>query len=88
MAIYLQLPEEGKPSPRNLRESIPNILDLLKPRNSVDVLDPYGTLIVRVVTNFMANNFAFAGPEYRQLWMVGNGGVSMVEWALQGIALA
>jgi len=54
---------------------------------SVDVLDPYGTLLLRVVTNFIVNNFQFAGPGYRQLWIVGQGGVSVVDWELQGMAM-
>ncbi len=33
--------------------------------NRVDVLDPYGTLLLCVVTDFQVNNFQFAGPELR-----------------------
>lgn len=55
--------------------------------NRVDVLDPYGTLLLRVVTDFQVNNFQFAGPNYGQLWIVGEGGVSMAGWELQGMAM-
>ncbi len=53
----------------------------------MDVLDPYGTLLLRVATDFTVNNFQFAGPDYRQLWMVGNGGMSMIDWELQGMTM-
>ncbi|KAL3421316.1 hypothetical protein PVAG01_07760 [Phlyctema vagabunda] len=50
----------------------------------VDVLDPDGTLLVRVQTNFTVQNFAWTGPEYRELWVMGNSGVARVRWDLQG----
>ncbi len=53
----------------------------------MDVLDPYGTLLLRVVTDFQVNNFQFAGPNYGQLWIVGEGGVSVAGWELQGTAM-
>jgi len=50
----------------------------------VDVLDPTGTLLVRVQTNYTVDNFAWTGPELKTLWLTGIGGVSKVEWNLQG----
>ena len=35
----------------------------------------------------MVNNFQFAGPAYWQLWKLGQGGVSVVDWGLQGMAM-
>lgn len=51
------------------------------------MLDPYGTVLLRVNTNFSVSNFQFAGPNYKQLWLFGVGGSSMVEWNLQGQAV-
>lgn len=51
----------------------------------MDVLDPYGTLLLRIVATFLVNNFVFAGPDYKQLWLVGQGGVSRVNWDLEGV---
>ncbi|KAI9818796.1 MAG: hypothetical protein M1827_007616 [Pycnora praestabilis] len=53
----------------------------------VDVLDEFGTLLVRVQTNYTVENFAWTGANYTDLWMVGQGGISKVTWALQGQAL-
>ena len=53
----------------------------------MDVLAPFGTPLLRAATNFTVNKFQFAGPDFKKLWMVGNGGVNMVKWALQGMAL-
>ncbi|KAI9841698.1 MAG: hypothetical protein M1837_000430 [Sclerophora amabilis] len=50
----------------------------------VDVLDTYGTLLVRVQTNYTVQNFAWTGPDYKTLWVMGQGGISKVEWNLQG----
>ena len=61
---------------------------LIDLQRSVDVLDEWGTYILRVTTNFTVNNFAFAGRDLKQLWMVGQRGVAMVKWELQGVALA
>lgn len=52
----------------------------------VDVLDPYGTVLLRIVTTFAVNNLVFAGPDYKQLWLVGVGGVSRVNWDLEGMS--
>ena len=50
----------------------------------VDVLDPLGTLLVRVQTNYTVQNFAWTGPKLKTLWLMGLGGMSKVEWNLQG----
>ena len=50
----------------------------------VDVLDRYGTYILRITTSFRVNNIQFAGPDLKQLWLTGNGAVARVEWELQG----
>lgn len=60
----------------------------------VDVTDEEGTLLVRVQTNFTVNNFAWSGKKvagdegrgvnYTTLWLTGQGGVSRVNWALEG----
>lgn len=50
----------------------------------VDVLDPVGTLLVRVQTNYTVQNFAWTGPDLKTLWITGEGGISKVEWNLQG----
>ena len=55
--------------------------------SSVDVLDSYGILILRIATTFTVANLQFAGPDYKQLWLVGRGAVARVEWELQGLAL-
>lgn len=44
----------------------------------VDIFDHYGTVIARITTNFTVNNMAFAGPDYKQLWITGVGGISRV----------
>ena len=50
----------------------------------VDVLDEMGTLLARVQTNYTVQNFAWTGSELKTLWLVGEGGISRVEWELQG----
>ena len=50
----------------------------------VDVLDADGTLLVRVQTNYTVQNFAWTGKDLKTLWIVGAGGISKVEWNLQG----
>lgn len=47
----------------------------------VDVLSPRGDLLLRVRTNYTVQNFAWAG---RELWVVGQGGISRVRWGLRG----
>lgn len=50
----------------------------------VDVLDEYGVLIVRIQTDFVVQNFAWAGSKLTDLWMVGQGGIAKVTWNLKG----
>ncbi|KAF2101086.1 calcium-dependent phosphotriesterase [Rhizodiscina lignyota] len=50
----------------------------------IDVLDQYGTLLVRIQTNYTVQNFVWTGPDLTELWMMGNGGVSRVKWNLAG----
>lgn len=50
----------------------------------VDVLDETGTLLVRVQTNYTVQNFAWTGRDLTTLWLTGIGGISKVEWNLQG----
>ena len=50
----------------------------------VDVLDPNGQRIVTVQTNYTVQNFAWTGPELKTLWLMGQGGISKVEWELKG----
>lgn len=52
--------------------------------NGVDVLDDIGQLIMRIQTNYTVQNFAWVGEDLRQLWIMGNGGVSRVNWNVQG----
>ncbi|KAF2138176.1 uncharacterized protein K452DRAFT_210923, partial [Aplosporella prunicola CBS 121167] len=52
--------------------------------NGVDILDPRGALIARVQTNHPVENIAFAGDDLKTLYLVGIGGVTKVEWDLQG----
>ncbi|MCJ1369488.1 hypothetical protein MMC20_000699 [Loxospora ochrophaea] len=50
----------------------------------VDVLDAEGTLLVRVQTNYTVQNFAWTGSDWQTFWMMGEGGISKVEWDLRG----
>lgn len=54
----------------------------------VDVLDPYGVLILRIQTSFIVQNFAWAGPGLTELWIVGQGGIARVVWNLPGQTVA
>ena len=47
----------------------------------VDVLDEFGTLIVRIQTSDTVQDFSWAannvdGGRLMELWMIGNGGIS------------
>ncbi|RAK93619.1 lactonohydrolase [Aspergillus costaricaensis CBS 115574] len=53
----------------------------------VDVLDPSGELLLTIQTNYTVQNFAWTGPELKTLWLMGNGGISKVEWNLPGQVL-
>ena len=50
----------------------------------VDVVDEQGALLVRVQTNYTVQNFAWTGKDLTTLWLMGQGGISKVEWALKG----
>ncbi|KAI9928522.1 hypothetical protein ASPWEDRAFT_336980 [Aspergillus wentii DTO 134E9] len=50
----------------------------------VDILDPVGQLLLTVQTNYTVQNFAWTGPELKTLWLMGQGGISKVEWDLAG----
>jgi len=53
--------------------------------NGFSVMDEYGDMIARVQTNFTVNNFIWCDADnWREVWMVGQGGVNRVRWALQG----
>lgn len=50
----------------------------------IDVLDKYGVPLLRVQTNFTAQNVQWAGPNNDELWIVGIGGVARLKWNLKG----
>ncbi|OGM46077.1 lactonohydrolase [Aspergillus bombycis] len=53
--------------------------------NGLSVMDEYGDMIVRVQANFTVNNFIWSDANgYREVWMVGMGGVARLKWGLQG----
>jgi len=51
----------------------------------VDVLTPFGELVVRIQTDFLIGNIQFAGPELSELWLFGIGKIARVKWALTGL---
>ena len=54
----------------------------------VDVLDPYGVLVVRVQTDFIVQNMVWVGEDLTETWLVGEGGIARVRWNLKGQDLA
>lgn len=52
--------------------------------HGVDVLDPNGQVLIRVQTNYTVQNFAWTGKNLKTLWLVGQGGISKVEWNITG----
>ncbi|KAB8230946.1 hypothetical protein BDV23DRAFT_183780 [Aspergillus alliaceus] len=53
--------------------------------NGLSVMDQYGDMIMRVQTNFSVNNFIWSDAnDYREVWLVGMGGVARLKWDLQG----
>ena len=54
----------------------------------IDVLDPYGVLIVRVQTNFVVQNIVWVGDDLTETWLTGEGGLARVRWNLKGQDLA
>jgi sugar lactone lactonase YvrE len=52
--------------------------------NGVDVLDQYGSPLLRIQTNHPVENAAFAGKDFKTLYLTGIGGITKVEWDLAG----
>jgi len=52
--------------------------------HGVDVLDDVGQLLIRIQTNYTVQNFAWTGPNLTTLWLMGNNGISKVEWNVTG----
>ena len=50
----------------------------------MDVIDPDGQLLLTIQTNYTVQNFAWTGKELKTLWLMGQGGISKVEWELKG----
>ncbi|KAH0270092.1 putative lactonohydrolase, partial [Aureobasidium melanogenum] len=54
----------------------------------VDVLDCTGSLVLRVQTDYVVQNFAWVGENLTEFWLMGQGGISRVRWNLPGQDLA
>ncbi|KAF2724381.1 calcium-dependent phosphotriesterase [Polychaeton citri CBS 116435] len=52
--------------------------------NGADVLDQYGSPILRIQTNHPVENMAFAGDDLKTLYLSGIGGITKVTWNLEG----
>lgn len=52
--------------------------------HGVDVLDDMGQLLIRIQTNYTVQNFAWTGSDLKTFWMMGQGGISKVEWNITG----
>ncbi|KIY02414.1 uncharacterized protein Z520_02552 [Fonsecaea multimorphosa CBS 102226] len=52
--------------------------------HGVDVLDDAGQLLIRIQTNYTVQNFAWTGENLTTLWLMGNNGISKVEWNITG----
>lgn len=52
--------------------------------NGVDVLDDVGQLIMRIQTNYTVQNMQFVGTSLKELWCMGQGGISRIRWNIQG----
>ncbi|KAE8167475.1 hypothetical protein BDV40DRAFT_312741 [Aspergillus tamarii] len=55
--------------------------------HGVDILDPTGTPLVSIQTNFTAVNMVFGGKNLDELWIVGHGAVARAKLNLTGPAL-
>jgi sugar lactone lactonase YvrE len=55
--------------------------------HGVDILDDVGQLLMRIQTNYTVQNFAWTGPNLTTLWLMGNSGISKVEWNITGQTL-
>ena len=53
-------------------------------RFGVNMLDPIRTLLVKMQTNYTLQNFAWTGPDLITLWLMGQGGISQMDWNLKG----
>ena len=52
--------------------------------HGVDILDDVGQLLIRIQTNYTVQNFAWVGENLTTLWLMGNNGISKVEWNITG----
>ncbi|KAK5464664.1 hypothetical protein LTS15_001226 [Exophiala xenobiotica] len=52
--------------------------------HGLDVIDEMGQLLIRVQVNHTVSNFAFTGPELNTVWLMGNKGISRVQWNITG----
>jgi hypothetical protein len=52
--------------------------------HGVDVLDNVGQLLIRIQTNYTVQNFAWTGKDLKTFWLMGQGGISRVEWDITG----
>jgi sugar lactone lactonase YvrE len=52
--------------------------------HGVDVLDDTGNLLIRIQTNYTVQNFAWTGKDLKTFWLMGQGGISKVEWNITG----
>ncbi|KAK6379487.1 hypothetical protein LTS17_006405 [Exophiala oligosperma] len=52
--------------------------------HGLDVIDPKGQLILRVQANHTVSNFQFTGDEFNTVWLMGNKGISRVQWNITG----
>lgn len=50
----------------------------------VDILDDVGQLLIRIQTNYTVQNFAWTGEDLNTLWIMGNYGISKVEFNITG----
>ncbi|KAL2419934.1 Lactonohydrolase oryL [Exophiala dermatitidis] len=55
--------------------------------HGVDILDDVGQLLIRIQTNYTVQNFAWTGQNLSTLWLMGQGGISRVEWNITGQTL-
>ncbi|KJY02462.1 lactonohydrolase like protein [Zymoseptoria brevis] len=72
--------------PDGLREAR-NGMVVIAAGSGVDVVDSYGQLVLRIQTDFIVQNFAWAGEELKDLWLTGNGKIARVKWELEGSVL-
>ena len=52
--------------------------------HGVDIMDDVGQLLIRIQTNYTVQNFAWTGKNLTTLWLMGNNGISKVEWNITG----